>query len=81
MFFSFVAETGFDGILVEIVAADVVVRFLGVEEIADAVAIDGFEEECGVALDLEEPSAVVGGCGDEVVPGLAVRLGIGIRRL
>jgi len=28
--------------------------------------VDGFEEERGVALDLEEPAAVVGGCGDEV---------------
>jgi hypothetical protein len=31
--------------------------------------VDGFEEEGGVALDLEESAAVVGGCGDEVSAG------------
>ena len=43
--------------------------------------VDGFDEEGGVALDLEESAAVVSGCGDEVGAGLAVRLGIAIRRL
>jgi hypothetical protein len=31
--------------------------------------VDGFEEEGGVALDLEEAAAVVSGCGDEVGAG------------
>ena len=42
---------------------------IGVQEIAGAVVVDGFDEECGVALDLEESAAVVSGCGDEVGAG------------
>ena len=39
---------------------------VGVQQVADAVVVDGVEEEVGVAFDLEESAAIVGGCGDEV---------------
>jgi hypothetical protein len=34
-----------------------------------AVVLEGFEEELGVAVDLEEAAAVMGGAGDEVGAG------------
>jgi len=39
---------------------------IGVKEIACAVVVDGFEEKGGVAFDLKESAAVVGGCSDEI---------------
>ena len=39
---------------------------VGMQQVAGAVVVDGCEEEFGVALDLKESAAVVGGCGDEV---------------
>ena len=43
--------------------------YVGVQEVAGTVVVDGFEEECGVTLDLEESAAIMGGCGDEVGAG------------
>ena len=59
---SFDGEVGWSDDEVQMVGHDDV----GVQKIAGAVVVDGLEEECGVALDLEESAAVVGGCGDEV---------------
>jgi hypothetical protein len=59
---SFEGDVGWSDDEVEMVGHDDV----GVQKIAGAVVVDGFEEERGVALDLEESAAVVGGCGDEV---------------
>ena len=39
---------------------------VGVQQVAGAVVVDGFEEEFAVAGDLEETAAVVSCCGDEV---------------
>lgn len=41
-----------------------------VQKVAGAVVVDGFEQEGGVAFDLEESAAVVSGCRDEVRAGL-----------
>ena len=62
---SFDGDVGWSDDEVQMVGHDDV----GVEKVAGTVVIDGFEEERGVALDLEEPAAVVGGCGDEVSAG------------
>jgi hypothetical protein len=59
---SFDGDVGWSDDEVEMVGHDDV----GVQQIAGAVVVDGFEEERDVALDLEESAAVVGGCGDEV---------------
>jgi hypothetical protein len=59
---SFDGDVGWSDDEVEMVGHDDV----GVQKITGAVVVDGFEEERGVALDLEESAAVVGGCGDEV---------------
>jgi hypothetical protein len=59
---SFEGDVGWGDDEVEMVGHDDV----GVQKIAGAVVVDGFEEERGVALDPEESAAVVGGCGDEV---------------
>jgi hypothetical protein len=42
---------------------------VGMQKIAGAVVVDGFKEERGVAFNLKETAAVVGGCGDEVSAG------------
>jgi hypothetical protein len=39
---------------------------VGMQQVAGTVVVDCFKEEGGVALDLEESAAVVGGCGNEV---------------
>jgi hypothetical protein len=43
-----------------------------------SVVLKGFEEEFGVAVDLEEAAAIVGCAGDEVRAGREVRVGIAI---
>jgi hypothetical protein len=65
------AFTGISEEQVKVVGHDDV----SVQEIADAVVVDGFQEEVGVAFDLEKLAAVIGDCGDEVsaVPGGATR--------
>ena len=62
---SFEGDVGWSDDEVQMVGHDDV----GVQKIAGAVVVDGFEEERGVALDLEEPAAVVGGGCDEVSAG------------
>jgi hypothetical protein len=59
---SFEGDVGWSDDEVEMVGHDDV----GMQKIAGAVVVDGFEEERGVAFNLEETAAVVGGCGDEV---------------
>ena len=59
---SFEGDVGWSDDEVEMVRHDDV----GVQKIAGAVVVDGFEEERGVALNLEETTAIVGRCGDEV---------------
>lgn len=41
-----------------------------VQKIAGAVVVDGFEQEGGIAFDLEESATIVSGCGYEVRTGL-----------
>lgn len=41
-----------------------------VQKVTGTVVVDGFEEEGGVAFDLEKSAAVVSSCGDEVRAGL-----------
>jgi hypothetical protein len=44
--------------------------------------LEGFDEEFGVTLDLEEAAAIVSSAGDEEkVPGRDALVGIAIRRL
>ena len=62
---SFEGDVGWGDQEMEVVGHDDV----GVQKITGAVMIDGFEQECGVAFDLKEPAAVVGGSGDEVGAG------------
>jgi hypothetical protein len=45
-------------------------------EALDAVVLEGVDEELGVCFDLEEAAAVMGDCGDEKVPSVAVRGGV-----
>src|SRR5580765_3488703 len=59
---AFEGDLGWSDEQVDVVGHDDV----GVQQIAGAVVVDGFEKEFGGALDLEESSAVLGGCGDEV---------------
>ena len=42
---------------------------IGVQQVTGTIVVDRFEEECGVALDLKESAAIVGGCGDEISAG------------
>jgi len=42
---------------------------IGMQKIAGAVVIEGFEEKRGVAFNLEESAAVMGSCCDEVRAG------------
>ena len=42
---------------------------IGIQKVAGAVVIQGFEEKRGVALTLEESATVMGSCGDEVRAG------------
>jgi len=42
---------------------------IGVQQVTGTVVVDRFEEECGVALNLEESAAIVGGCSDEISAG------------
>ena len=74
---SFDRDVGWSDDEVEMVGHDDV----GVQEIAGAIVVDGFEEEGGIALDLEESAAIVGGCGDEVSAWAGGAAGIAIRRL
>ena len=52
---------------------------IGMQKVAGAVVIEGFEEKRGVALKLEEPRRLWVAVVMKYVPDLAVRLGIAIR--
>ncbi len=42
---------------------------IGVQQVTGTIVVDRFEEENGVALDLKESAAIVGGCGNEISAG------------